>query len=201
MLEFLLQGIPLGITPAVVPTPFKLFLFASVLTRGWRRSLPITLSPLLADFPVVVLVLLVLGQIPPWIIPILSVIGGLYSLWLAWRTFKLSQRGLALTAKTQSSVRNLMQSLTLVWVNPGVWLFWALIGGPIFLRGWAQSPLYAIAFTVGMYGVFLPLLTIITILIERAGAINPQANRLMLLIASITMAGLALYQIWTGLQS
>lgn len=93
-----------------------------------------------------------------------------------------------------------MQSLTLVWVNPGVWLFWALIGGPIFLRGWAQSPLYAIAFTVGMYGVFLPLLTIITILIEKAGAINPQANRIMLLIASITMAGLALYQIGTGLR-
>jgi threonine/homoserine/homoserine lactone efflux protein len=195
MLEFFLRGIPLGITPAVIPTPFKLFLFSNVLMKGWRRALPMSLSPLLADLPVVILVILVLGQIPSLLLSLLAVIGGLYSLWLAWRTFQLSQRGMALNAKMQSSIRNVLQGLMLVWVNPGVWLYWTLVGGPIFLQGWAISVAHALAFVLGMYGVFIPLLVVITILVEKAGGVSPQATRLMLIVASVAMAIQAMYQI------
>jgi threonine/homoserine/homoserine lactone efflux protein len=163
--------------------------------KGWRRALPMSLSPLLADLPVVILVILVLGQIPSLLLSLLAVIGGLYSLWLAWRTFQLSQRGMALNAKMQSSIRNVLQGLMLVWVNPGVWLYWTLVGGPIFLQGWAISVAHALAFVLGMYGVFIPLLVVITILVEKAGGVSPQATRLMLIVASVAMAIQAMYQI------
>jgi len=55
-----LLGATCAFAAAVQPGPFQTYLISSTLTRGWRRTLPVVLAPLLSDVPVIALVLLVL---------------------------------------------------------------------------------------------------------------------------------------------
>ena len=49
---------------ALQPGPLQAYLLASVAQRGWKRTLPAALSPLLSDGPIILVVLLVLTRLP-----------------------------------------------------------------------------------------------------------------------------------------
>ncbi len=85
---YIIQGIVYGFAAAVQPGPFQTYLISQTLSRGWKRTLPATLAPLISDAPIITLCLLVLSQVPAWLQRFLYVVGGLFVLYLAYGAHK-----------------------------------------------------------------------------------------------------------------
>jgi threonine/homoserine/homoserine lactone efflux protein len=85
---YLLQGIGYGLAAASQPGPFQTYLISQTLTRGWKRTLPAALAPLVSDGPIILICVLVLSQVPEWLQRILYVAGGLFILYLAYGAFR-----------------------------------------------------------------------------------------------------------------
>jgi hypothetical protein len=65
MLESLIIGSSFAFTAAIQPGPLQAFFLSSVAKRGWLRTLPASLAPLLSDGPIAPPVLPVLNRVPP----------------------------------------------------------------------------------------------------------------------------------------
>src|SRR5512143_741063 len=85
---YIIQGIGYGFAAAAQPGPFQTYLISQTLTKGWQRTLPACLAPLLSDGPIIALCLLVLTQVPAWLQRFLYIAGGLFIIYLAYSAFK-----------------------------------------------------------------------------------------------------------------
>jgi threonine/homoserine/homoserine lactone efflux protein len=85
---YIVQGIGYGLAAAAQPGPFQTYLISQTLIKGWKRTLPAALAPLLSDGPIIALCLLVLSQVPIWFQRFLYIAGGLFVLYLAYSTYK-----------------------------------------------------------------------------------------------------------------
>src|SRR5512143_1496260 len=92
MLEYVALGIGFAFSAAVQPGPLQAFLLSRVAATGWKRTLPASLSPLLSDIPIALLVLLLLGRLPAAAQPVLRASGGFLLIYLAWSTIRQLNR-------------------------------------------------------------------------------------------------------------
>jgi len=83
MWPYLVFGSSYAFAAAVQPGQFQAYLISRTIANGWRSTLPAVLAPLLSDVPVVTLVLLVLTQVPPLLVHVLRLLGGVFLLYLA----------------------------------------------------------------------------------------------------------------------
>src|SRR5574340_674780 len=88
MLSYLIFGFTYAFAAAVQPGPFLTYLISQTLSKGWRHTLPACFAPLLSDGPIIVLVLLMLSQIPMWLVRFLHFGGALFLFYLAVGAYK-----------------------------------------------------------------------------------------------------------------
>lgn len=204
MIPYLLQGIALGFAAAVQPGPFLAYLTSIVFSLGWRRTLPVVLAPLLSDGPIIVLVVLLLNQVPGWFRHALSIAGGIFILYLAWAAFqrwRAQPDALPAIKKQQDPPRHVLWQAVLVnLLGPGPYLFWSLVGGPILLRGWSQTPSYAVGFLFGFYTAMLISLTVIVLVFGSAWLLGERASRALLGFSVIALVCFGIYQLYIGLR-
>jgi threonine/homoserine/homoserine lactone efflux protein len=197
---FLTQGFAMGLYAALQPGPFQTFLFTEALRRGWRKSLPMAFAPMIADVPVVTLILLVLSRMPNSLLNILRIAGGLFMLYLArgaYRAFTRESHDPAVAE--ESAVKGLFSAVAIDLLSPSVYLFWTTIGAPIVLEGWQISTLHGLAFILGMYLVFIPSLAVLIILFGQTGKLPEKAQRWIGFGLTLLLAGMGVYQIWKGI--
>jgi len=202
MLTLFVQGLALGLQPAASFGPFKMFLMSTTLRDGWKRTLPFCLSPLLADIPIVLLVLLVLGRVPQALLNGLSIAGGLFMLYLAWRIVRAMRKGnpgITPNAAPSTSGRTLLQTLSFIWLSPGPYITWTLVLGPILIQALGQSALHAVSFLAGFYAVFVAGLAVFVVAVGVAGALNANFNRWLMWLSVLALTVLGLSQIGDGL--
>ena len=84
-LTYLLQGAALGFAAALTPGSFQTYLISESLAGGWRRGAPVAFAPLISDLPIILLSLFVLNQLPENFLNVISLAGGVFALYLAWR--------------------------------------------------------------------------------------------------------------------
>ena len=213
-LVYLIQGIALGFSAAAAPGPFQSYLISQTLLGGWRKGAPIAFAPLISDPPVVIIVLLLLDQIPPGFITIITLTGGLfalylaYGLWRQWREKDQSRSSVVDGETTASNIENLHPDEAFgqgskendsTWritakgammniLSPGVYLFWMFVNGPILLTAFQQSTVYGIAFLIGFYGIFITGLLGIVALFHFAHRMGPRVIQTLTLISVIILA-------------
>lgn len=195
---YLAQGSVYGFAAAVQPGPFLAFLISLTLRYGWRRALPAVLAPLLGDGPIIVLVLLVLSRIPLWWIRVLRFTGGFFILYLALGAL-LSWRNPATAAPpVHTRLQSLSRALLLNLLNPAPYLYWGLVGGPLFLSGWREAPVKGIGFLTGFYGAMVASMAGIVLVCAAAGKRDDRLSRLLSGVSGVALAGFGLYQIAQG---
>ena len=121
---YLLQGVGYGLAAASQPGPFQTYLISQTLTRGWKRTLPAALAPLVSDGPIILLCVLVLSQVPAWMQRILYIAGGLFILYLAYDTYNswknFDSRLPSLEIGTQQSI---LKAALMNALSPGPYIF------------------------------------------------------------------------------
>jgi len=81
-------------------------------------------------------------------------------------------------------------------LNPGPWLAWSLVMGPLLLKAWGQSATHGIAMLVGFYSVMVLSLMGIIIIFGVARQAGPRLTRALVGLSALALLGFGIYQIW-----
>jgi threonine/homoserine/homoserine lactone efflux protein len=198
MLVYFLQGLTFGFAAAVQPGPFQTFLISQIVSHGWRRTLPAVLAPLLSDGPIIAIVLLALVRLPVTVLSLLRLAGGFYLLYLAVDAFRTWQKFENQTLESKPGPKSLIRAAFVNFLSPNPYLFWSLVGGPILLAGWRESPFHGISLLLGFYLVLIGTMAVGVVLLGTTGRLGPKVNRALLGISALALLGLGIYNLWMG---
>src|SRR5215211_3689826 len=153
---YILQGLGYGLAAAAQPGPFQTYLISQTLIKGWKRTLPAALAPLLSDGPIIALCLLLLSQVPPWLQRFLYIAGGVFVLYLAYGAYKTWKSFDPAIPYIETETRqSILKAALINTLNPNPYIFWSLVTGPILLIGWRATPVYGLGFLLGFYATFI----------------------------------------------
>lgn len=199
MMPYIVLGIGYGFAAAVQPGPLQTYLISQALMKGWRKSLPAALAPLVSDGPIIALCLLVLSRVPLSLQRFLYIAGGLFILYLAygayksWRAFD-THLPFTVTATGQSVFKAALTNL----LAPGAYIFWTVVTGPILIRGWRENPLYGVSFLLGFYIAMIGSLCATIIVFGSARQLGPRVNHVLIGVSALALFCFGLYQLWLG---
>ena len=203
LLSLFFQGAALGFAAAITPGTFQTYLISESLSGGFRRAAPVAFAPLISDAPIIILSLLLLDQLPENFLRVISLGGGTFALYLAWRLFASWRSGTAIDVDNEEREKgSLWRGVIANFLTPGPYLFWTLISGPILLEAGRQSIALGAAFLVGFYGIMIAGLLGIALLIAQARRLGQRLVRGLLLFSSLILvafASLLFYQAIFGL--
>lgn len=189
-------AVGLAFAAAVQPGPLFAYLLSSTLANGWRRTLPAAFAPLVSDGPIALVALLVLGQLSPGMRGALRAAGGVLLLVLAWGVFRRWTRGDAGDAQpAKPAPRTLPQATMVNVLNPGPYLGWTLVLGPLVLDAWRESPAAGLAVVAAFYGTMIVTMIGMIAAFGTAGLLGPRARRGLLLASGGILAALGVYQL------
>jgi threonine/homoserine/homoserine lactone efflux protein len=189
-IAYFLQGAALGVTAAATPGPFQTFLISETLKGGWRQSLPVAFAPLLSDLPIILVSLFLLDQLPDNFLRIISIIGGIFVLYLAcssWREWRAGPINLSVSDIENKFGVGLLKGLVMNFLSPGPYIFWLLVTGPILLTALRYSPLNAAAFLFGFYGVFIGSLIILVVIFDQTRRLGAQVVHILLFLSIVIL--------------
>lgn len=199
MLNFLLQGMTLGLSASALPGPYQAFIISQSLKNGWRRTLPAAFAPLLSELPVVALILLLLVQVPPEFLRFVRIAGGFFVLYLAWGGFKaFRDTGRKEALKIEAAHTSLLKAMLMNLLSPGLYIYWSLITGPIVLEAWRHSPSLALSFFLGFYCCLISGNVTLVMVFGAARHLGAAFQRALLGISSLALLGFGFYQLWQG---
>jgi threonine/homoserine/homoserine lactone efflux protein len=115
------------LTTHITPGPTNIILLSSVLTFGYKRSLPFMLANIIA-YPIMMIFIglgfgVILTQYPD-IMSILKVLGIVYLSWMAWKIFKDTSTYNS-QENTETKPFSFLQSLIYPWLNPKAWIVYS----------------------------------------------------------------------------
>lgn len=159
MIQALALGSMLGLTSGVVPGPFSALVAASALGGGFRAGVRIAVVPLLSETVALVLCVLALSQLPEQALRWMGVAGGVLVFYVARRLWADAASDRPEPGKPGQHA--MAQGVALAVLSPAPWVFWLLIGGPLFLASWHEGAwegvMFLGAFLVCLVGVHLAL--------------------------------------------
>lgn len=201
-LTYLLQGIGLGATAGASPGSLQTYLINQTLVGGWRRGSPVAFAPLVSDIPLVLVILLLLNEIPPNFLRLVSLAGGIFALyiswglWRQWRQPNPIQTTSSVPGNKESSFR---RGMLMNILSPGPYTFWALINGPILIGALRQSGVHAVAFLLGFYGVFIGTMLLIVLVFNQARRLGARVQRSLTLVSILILVIFGLVLIYRSL--
>ncbi len=200
MIAFATLGATLGFAGAAQPGPFQTFVISQTLRNGWRRTLVAAFAPLLSDGPIISLVLLLLAQMPPALQRVLHLASALFLGYLAYDALVKWRRACKETAiPPDPGGTTLLKAVLMNFISPGPYVYWSLVAGPTFLRGWRDNPWKGVAFLAGFYGTLVATFVAVILVFGMARRFGPAVTRVLLGLSAAALAGFCLYQLWLGL--
>src|SRR5512140_2598559 len=197
---YIVQGIGYGFAAAVQPGPFGTYLISQTLTKGWKRTLPASLAPLISDGPIIALCLLVLTQVPAWLQRFLYIAGGLFVLYLAYSAYQSWKNFDPNPPTTQADTeQSLLKAALVNMLSPSPYIFWTLVTGPILLAAWRERPSHGLGFMAGFYATLILGFGTLSLVCGSARQLGPKVNRALIGMSAVALFGFGLYQLGKGL--
>jgi threonine/homoserine/homoserine lactone efflux protein len=196
---YLFQGVGYGLAAASQPGPFQTYLVSQTVTRGWKRTLPAVLAPLVSDAPIITVCLLVLSRLPMWLEKFLYIAGGSFVLYLAYGAFKSWKNYETHAMQPESaSGQSILKAALTIALSPGPYIYWTLVTGPILIKGWREAPVNGIGFMAGFYLTMIGSLAGIILFFGLSSRLGPKFSRTLLGVSAVALLGFGLYQLWLG---
>jgi len=191
MLTFLVLGAGIGFVAGVSPGPVLTLVVTETLKSGWLRGAAVAAGPLLADGPIVLIAVTVFSDLPPTVVPAISVLGGVFLLYLAVTNAVGARRAtLPTTSGPRPGARGgLFTGLLARALSPHPYLFWFLVGGPALAEARNVSWAAVATFLVGYYATIVGSNIGLALALHRwMGLLSQRIYRGILLVASALLA-------------
>jgi threonine/homoserine/homoserine lactone efflux protein len=197
----MILGSMFAFAAAAQPGPMLTFLIQQTLLHGWRKTAPTVLAPLMSDIPIALMVLVLLGQIPPAFLRALQLAGGLLLLALAVSAFRSWKNlGQENRPSSKSLPASLLKAAGVNILNPAPWLGWSLVLGPLFLKGWREHPGNGIGLVCGFYFTMIATTLGIMGAFSLARRHGPRLNRLFIGLSAVILAAFGCIRIYSGIK-
>lgn len=196
-------GVGLGLGAGITPGPLLGLVLRETLRGGWRAGVSVALAPPVADLFVVLLCLLVLTRLPPWFLPALGVVGGLYVTFLGWKTvWAAPPASLQAAEELGSATSSFWRGLLVNLCNPHPYLFWMTVAGPLLTESYRQQQWAPIAaFLCGFYGCLVGSKVLLAVLVHRGRVyLHSRGYRCALRVTSGMLLAFGAILIWGGLR-
>ena len=188
-----IAGITLGFVEGVKPGPLLTMVIRETLSGGLKAGAKAASAPIFTDGPMIFISMIFAGWISnfPLILIIISILGAIYLAWMGIECFGISPPSSELSDHkiTGSLKRGILTNL----LNPNVYIFWFLIGGPIMATAFEQNPLapifYAISFLVS---IILIKIGIAYLFDKTRGQLSVKSYKFTLGICGLAMIGFSL---------
>ena len=197
-----------------MPGPFQAYLLDQTLRRGSRATLPFSLAPLVAEGPIVTVILFLVSRLPEWTLSGLHVAGGLLLLYLAAESLRAVRAELveetsrppevaaagSASARPDVSARGgFARAVAMNLLSPGPYLFWSLLAGPVVVEAAASSAGEAVGFALGYYGLLIGGFAGFVLVFGLAARLGRRTVRILRVVTAAGLLGFGLYQIARGL--
>jgi len=198
----LLYGVTLGLGAGVSPGPMLVLVIRSSLESGFQAGLRVALAPLASDAPVILLCLMVVSRLPSAFMTGLTIVGGLFVIYLGAETALKARHAATPGQDRTEASADFLRAVTANLLNPHPWLFWATVGAPLTVKAWSTSPLEALAFGIGFYGLLVGSKIGIAWLVARSrGRLTAGWYKLILLICGLLLAGVGVALLCDAIRS
>ena len=194
MLGLAIAGATLGIVEGIKPGPLLTMVIRETLSGGLRAGLWTAAAPIFTDGPLVIFSLFAAAWIAtnPSTLLAITLAGAIFLAQMGYECFGLEPPNMDEDAPppTGSFLRGIITNL----LNPNVYVFWFLIGGPLMASAADEEILAPIAYAITFLVTIMLTKAAIAYAIHRAsGNISATVYRRLLAICGIVMIGFSLY--------
>ncbi len=199
MLSAILVGIMFGLSAGFAPGPLLTLVITQTLQHNTFEGAKVAVAPMLTDVPIVLVSFFVLNKLSALgiILGIISSVGGLYILYLAYETLTLGPVKVDASEACPQSIR---KGAIVNALNPHPYLFWATVGVPMILKARLSDPVAPWLFLFSFYVFLLGSKILIALVVGRFRTfMEGKLYLCMMRILGIVLAGFALYLLWEAL--
>ena len=187
-------GAILGVVEGVKPGPLLTMVIRETLSGGLRAGVRTAAAPIFTDGPLVIVSLLAAGWIStqPTILIAISILGAGYLLKMGLECFTIEPppSDLAGIDVSDSFKRGILTNL----LNPNVYIFWFLIGGPLMASVADEEPLAPVAYALTFLVSIIMVKSLIALAFDRTrGNLSHSTYK-----AVLSLCGLAMIVFATG---
>ena len=194
ILGLAIAGATLGIVEGIKPGPLLTMVIRETLSGGLRAGLWTAAAPIFTDGPLVIFSLFAAAWIAtnPSALLVITLAGAIFLAQMGYECFGLEPPNMDEEAPppTGSFLRGVITNL----LNPNVYVFWFLIGGPLMASAADEEILAPIAYAITFLVTIMLTKAAIAYAIHRAsGNISAIVYRRLLAICGLVMIGFSLY--------
>ena len=182
-------GVALGIIEGIKPGPLLTMVIRESLSKGLKAGMWTAAAPIFTDGPLIIVSLFFAGWVAtePSVLLTISALGALFLTKMGLECFSLELPDPSMEGDASGSFkRGVLTNL----LNPNVYVFWFLIGGPLMASASEQEPvapvIYAIAF---LLTIILVKASIAWIFVGGGTWLSPRRYRIAIGICCLSMVG------------
>ena len=198
--QTLLFAMSLGLGAGITPGPLSSLVINETLRSGWRAGAWVACAPP-ADVLIVGAVLLFLAQMPPVVLPLLSIIGGWYVCFLGWQTLQTAVGpGVSAGQEQESLLKSFRKGMLVNLLNPHPYIFWLTVGGPLVTTN-AQHNQWApiVAFLLAFYLCLVGAKVLLAVLVHGGRAhLHGRGYRIALQVSGGVLVLFGIGLMWSG---
>ena len=188
ILSLAIAGITLGVVEGIRPGPLMTTVIKETLSNGFRAGMRTASAPFFTDGPLIILSIFVASWVAtqPLVLCVISVLGACFLTKIGMECFESEIPEVDTDAPdlSESFKRGILTNL----LNPSVYIFWFLVGGPIMATAADKEPLAPIAYAVSfLVSIVLVKTTIAYLFSQAQGNISAEKYQLALRICGIAM--------------
>ena len=190
VLQLSLAGIALGLFEGVRPGPLLTMVIRETLTGGWSAGARAASAPIFTDGPLIVISVLLSGWVAdqPSLMFTISMLGACFLLWFGIDCFRIEPPDSDIEQQevTGSFSRGVITNL----LNPNVYVFWFLIGGPLMASAADEEPVAPVAYALSFLVTIIIVKMVIALIFDRTrGSMSPRVYKIALEICGLGMIG------------
>jgi threonine/homoserine/homoserine lactone efflux protein len=177
MISALTTGILFGLSSGLAPGPLLALVLTQTLKHNAREGMKVAAAPLLTDLPVILVSVFILVRFLNYrsILGGISLVGGLYVLYLAYESVKTKPLSIAVSETEPHSLRKGWWVNTL---NPHPYLFWMTVGAPFILKSGEQGLLPPVMFVLFFFVSLVGSKMLLALLIGKSRSFLTQSTYL-----------------------
>ena len=188
VLSLSIAGVALGVIEGIKPGPLLTMVIRETLSGGLRAGVWTAAAPIFTDGPLIIVSLLAASWIStrPSILIVISILGAAYLLKMGLECFSIEppSSDLAEVDVSDSFKRGVLTNL----LNPNVYIFWFLIGGPLMASVADEEPLAPVAYAVTFLVSIIIVKSIIALAFDRTrGNLSRRSYSIMLSLCGVAM--------------
>ena len=148
MYEYVISALIFGLTAGLKPGPLGIVIIQQTLEYGLKNGIRASFAPIITDGPIIIVVLMFLAYLKEieLFISSISVIGGIYLLWLSLRIFRTKEINLS---KPLGNSKSLATAIKVNFLSPYPYLFWLTVGGTYIAQGTIAESTVFIVISIG----------------------------------------------------